>query len=345
MIYRRMLALAAVVSLIVAGGWLKDAPQSTAVSMSDAAQAFLGGLSGDAKAQAMMSFDDPARTDWHYIPKDKRKGLQIKEMNAAQRQLALGLLKTGLSSIGYDKATTIMSLESILRELEKTRKDGPIRDPERYYFTVFGSPSKTDRWGWSVEGHHLSLNFACDDGRVTTVTPSFFGSNPGINHYSVEGAPAKGVRVQVKEEQLAFDLLGSLKEDQKKTAIVADKAPADVAGAGQAQAKVADPVGLAAGKMTDEQKKTLWEIIETYVRNMPGELAEPRLAEIKDAGVDKIYFAWMGADKPGVGHFYRIQGPTFLIELVNVQPDGNGLPANHIHALYRSLKGDFGLKP
>lgn len=338
------LAVCALLLLVSAGGWQKDATQQVAGSMTEAAQKFLASLSDAERKQATMSFDDPARTDWHYIPKATRKGLQFKNMNADQRKAAMSLMQTGLSEMGFDKATTIMSLEEILRVQEQKKVGGNIRDTERYFFTVFGTPTASGKWGWSVEGHHLSLNFTVNEGKVASVTPSFFGANPAVNHYDIDGAPKKGERVLVKEETLAFDLLGSLNADQKKLAVVADKAPADVAGASEAQAKVSAPAGLAAAKMKPEQAKLLMELIETYIKKMPESVAAPRLAEIQKAGVDQIHFAWSGADKPGIGHFYKVQGPTFILEFVNVQPDANGLVANHIHSLWRSIGEDFGAK-
>ena len=118
----------------------------SAADMAQAAEKFLAGLSAEQRSAASMAFDDPARLDWHFIPKDKRKGLQVKEMNADQRRLAHALLETGVSKLGFQKATTIMELEKILRELEKGMPGKPLRDPERYYVTVFGEPGSAGRW-------------------------------------------------------------------------------------------------------------------------------------------------------------------------------------------------------
>jgi hypothetical protein len=340
---RRFAVVSLLVVLLVAAGAARLAFQKTASAMTAAANAFLESLSPELRSQARMAFDDPARFDWHYIPKDKRKGLQIKNMSPDSRKQALALLQTGLSEIGYHKATTIMSLEAILHELEKTRDNAPIRDPERYYFTIFGRPESSGKWGWSVEGHHLSLNFSVSDGRLVSSTPTFFGSNPATVGADYGAGPKKGTRVLVKEETLAFDLLRSLTPEQRKVAVIAEKAPDDVGGAGQARAKVGEPAGIAADKLTAEQLKTLQSLLETYAGNVFHELGDARLEEIKLAGIEKVHFAWAGADKPGIGHYYRVQGPTFLIELVNVQPDAAGNPANHIHSVWRSLKGDFGL--
>jgi hypothetical protein len=264
-------------------------------------------------------------------------------MTAEQRQAALALVRAGLSEAGLAKTTAVMNLEYVLRELEKSRTGGPLRDPDRYYLTVFGQPQAAGRWGWSLEGHHLSLNFVIDQGQVRAVTPAFLGANPGVVQHEVAGGPKPGTRVLEKEETLAFELLGSFSDSQRREAVVADKPPAELAGAGQAKPQVSAATGLASAKMTPAQQQLLWSLIEAYVQNLPQGVAESRLDAIRQAGVDEIHFAWMGAGRPGVGHYYRVQGPTFLIELVNVQPDSLGNPANHVHCWWRSLQDDFGL--
>lgn len=311
--------------------------------MTQAAQQFLADLSEQQQLQATMAFDDPARLDWHYIPKDKRKGLQIKDMDQNLRKRAHALLASGVSALGYEKAVTIMSLEEILRELEKERKGAPLRDPERYYFTVFGKPGATGRWGWSVEGHHLSLNFVVEDGELTALTPAFYGANPAEVKTELGFGPKQGTRVLRDEEQLAFELLDSLSEEQRRIAVLAEKAPADIRAAGQPHAPNAPPEGVPAAKLKPDQVETLWALLRAYTDKMPAENGEARIAEVRDAGIDKVYFAWAGAGKPGVGHSYRVQGPTFVIEFNNTQPDASGNLANHIHAVWRQMAGDFGL--
>jgi hypothetical protein len=338
---RILLGCLAVCLLVVGAGWKLFL--GTAGEMTASAQKFLATLTPAQQAKATVKYDDPARLKWHFIPLAERKGLQIKEMNTEQRQAALKLLQAGMSEIGYDKATTIMSLEAILRELEKSRKDGPIRDPERYYFTIFSTPAAKGQWGWSVEGHHLSLNFAVRDGQITAHTPWFLGANPATVMTTQEGAPKKGTRVLAQEEELAFTLFNSLSPDLQKKALLDAKAPADIRGAGEPQAPQYSADGVSAKELGEDQVKTLWSLIEAYLTNMPKDVAAVRREEIKQAGIDKVYFAWSGANKPGAGHYYRLQGPTFAIEFVNVQPDASGNVANHIHSQWRSLKGDFGI--
>ena len=315
----------------------------TAEVMTDSAKKFVATLSAEQKSKALLAYDDSKRTDWHFIPKNDRKGVQVRDMSPEQRKAAHELLKVALSEAGYGKATKIMELESLLAELEKSRKGGPLRDPERYYFTVFGTPSPEDRWGLSVEGHHLSLNFVVEKGKVVSSTPTVFAANPAVVMNDAIASIPKGTRVLAKEETLAFDLLASLSAEQRKAAVIADKAPMEIRAAGEPQPPQEAAVGISAEKFTGQQRSILQSLIEEYANCLPDEVAKARWEAIEDAGVDKIHFAWAGADKPGVGHYYRIQGPTFLIEFVNTQPDSAGNPANHIHSIWRDMKGDFAL--
>ena len=331
------------VMMIGAGAYGLMLLRSAGTDMVTSAQQFVMLLDSTQRERASRQFDSPDRIKWHFIPLPERKGLQIKDMDAAQRKAAFRLLQAGLSEIGYQKTRQIMSLEFILRELERTRSGGPIRDPERYYFTIYGSPEQHGKWGWSAEGHHLSLNFVVSDGKVISYTPSFLGSNPATVQQEIASAPGKGTRVLGREEDLGFELLGTLDAGQRKTAVIAAKAPHDVRGAAEPQAPDTPPEGVAAGDMKPAQIKILQALLETYCGNMAPDIGAARLAEIEHAGLDKVHFAWAGADRPGIGHYYRVQGPTFILEFCNTQPDSAGNPANHVHTLWRDTRGDFGL--
>lgn len=314
---------------------------TTGADMTAAAQKFVGSLSDEQKAQAVLAYDAPQRTDWHFIPKPSRKGLQVKEMNDEQREAAHALLRSALSATGYGKANKIMQLEAVLRELEKTRTGSPLRDPQRYYFTLFGEPKANGRWGLSVEGHHLSLNFVVANNQVASSTPTFYGANPGVLLADYGPGFEKGLRVLADEEQLAFKLVESLSAEQKKKAILADTAPKDVRDAGKASPPISAAEGLSAGEMSPEQVAVLRSLIEAYANNLPADVAAERLSAIEREGYDGIRFAWSGATKPGVGHHYLVQGETFLIEFNNTQPDSAGNVANHIHSVWHHRAGNF----
>jgi hypothetical protein len=197
------------------------------------------------------------------------------------------------------------------------------------------------RWGLSVEGHHLSLNFVVESSKVVSSTPTFYGANPAILMADYGPGFEKGLRVLAKEEQLAFDLLDSLSAEQRKKAIVAEKAPNDVRDAGKAYPPAEPERGLKASEMTAKQVGILRALVEAYARNLPDDVAQERLSTIEKDGFDGIGFAWAGGDKPGIGHDYRVWGKSFLIEFNNTQPDSAGNPANHIHSVWHNRAGNF----
>lgn len=338
---RSSLILLVAVTVAAVGGW-KAYKASVAEEMSVAAEKFLASLDEKQRTAAQLEYDSPRRVGWHFIPLQERKGVQIREMNDAQRKAAHALLKASLSQIGYDKATKIIALEALLKELEKNKTGTPLRDTERYYFTVFGKPAAESKWGLSVEGHHMSLNFVVDKNQVVASTPAALCTNPAIVKQGAVGIET-GTRVLDKEETLAFELVGSLSDEQKQTAIIDKTAPKEIRAAGEAQPPQDKPAGIAASKLNVDQKKLLRQLVEVYLKNHPDEVVAARLDGIESTGWDNVHFAWAGALEPGVGHYYRIQGPTFLAELVNVQPDAAGNPANHVHCIWRDMRGDFGI--
>lgn len=310
--------------------------------MALSAQHLLDSLTPEQLKITQLEYGTPQRYDWHFVPRAQRKGLQLRDMTDQQRTDAHKLLRNALSQVGYDKSVRIMELETLLAELEKARKNGPLRDPLRYYFTIYGKPSSSERWGLSVEGHHLSLNFVVAEGRVVSSTPQFMGTSPAIVKEDLVGFEA-GYRILRDEEVLGFKLVRLLSDEHRKTALIAEKAPADVRGAKQIHPPNTPAEGLPWSKMNDEQRVVLRQLIEVYAGAMPEAVAQERLDAIEQAGLDKIHFAWAGALEPGIGHYYRVQGPTFVIEFSNAAPDAAGNPANHIHCVWRDMRGDFGL--
>lgn len=339
----RALVAAAFLGLVVATvAAARFQAASSGKQMADAAEAFLKSLSDEQRATASMPLDAPERTDWHFIPKATRKGLQVRDMKEEQRKLAHALLQSSLSKVGYGKATKIMELENFLKELEKGKTGTPLRDSERYYFTVFGKPSDEAKWALSIEGHHMSLNFVVDKGNVTSFAPLALCANPATVMSDVIPSIKKGMRLLASEEQLAFDLLDSLSDEQKKQAVIAEKPLMEVRAPGEPQPPQADAEGIAAKDLNEQQRGQLKQLVMSYLTNVPEDVVDQRLKTI-EAGWDSVHFAWAGAQKPGVGHYYKVQGETFLIEFVNTQPDAAGNIANHIHCVWRNMDGDFGI--
>jgi len=311
----------------------EDGMAKAAREMADAARNLWADLTPEQQAKVGFEFTDPLRHDWHFIPRP-RKGLPVKEMTGDQRALAFSLLASGLSQRGYVKASTIMSLEQILASIEQGR--GPVRDPELYFFTLFGKPGTDDSkqpWGWRVEGHHLSLSFTIVGDKGVVGGPTFMGTNPA----DVKEGPRKGLRVLSEEEDLARKLVKSLNEEQQKKAIVDKTAPKDILSFNLRKASPLEPAGILMTDLTAEQKELLNSIVVVYAERLRPELAARDLGKILKAGVDKIGFAWAGGLERGEKHYYRIQGPTFLVEYDNTQNEGN-----HVHSVWRDFDGDFG---
>lgn len=304
--------------------------------MADAATWFLKSLKPEQKAKTSFTFSDEERENWHFIPRE-RKGLQIKEMSQEQRLLAYSLLASGLSEQGIMKAETIMSLEEILYQMEseanpaKREETRVKRDPERYFFSIFGEPGVKGTWGWRVEGHHLSQNFTIKDGQLLRATPSFFGTNPG----EVRSGPRAGTRVLGKEEELGRSLAKSLDDEQWKKAFVDTVAPKEMITAAEHHVKPLSPDGISSDDLKPAQKEMLMSIVREYLFRVRPEIAEEHLNTIMTSG--PIHFAWAGEKERGKPHYYRVQGKTFLLEYDNTQND-----ANHVHSVWRDFTHDFG---
>ena len=320
------------------------ASQRTASGMAKATTALLDSLTPDQRQKMALAFDSAERTRWNFIPTNMfpRQGLPIKEMTEPQRKLAHDLLKVALSQRGYTTTVTVMNdLEAILRDTEaaaraargNTTGQANVRDPELYFFSVFGTPGGKTPWGWRVEGHHISLHFTLANGNTIAAAPSFWGSNPA----EVREGPKQGLRALDKEQDAGRAVVMALDEAQRKTAIFAEAAPNDIVTGTTFPIDPVKPEGLSASAMTDKQRALLMQLVEVYTSQMTADTAAERQEEIKKAGTEKIAFAWAGAVEPGQRHYYRVQGPTFLIEFDNTQNNGN-----HIHSVWRDFESDFG---
>jgi hypothetical protein len=329
------LAVAATLVIACAGAAI-IASQKTATTMQTAATRFLDSLSQDQRQKAAFAFDSEERLRWHFIPNEMfpRKGLMIKEMNEAQRGLAFDLLRTGLSSTGYVKVRAIMELEDVLKVIEAGGKFA--RNKEEYLFSVFGTPAPKGSWGWRIEGHHISIRFSMVDGAVAhnvASTPMFLGSNPAI----VESGEQKGRAALQGEQAAGRTLVLALPADLQKQAIVDPVAPSDILTMNKNDISPLADQGVAYGAMGPKEQALLTGLIEAYTSNMEADLAAERMAKIRGAGIEKVKFAWLGETAAGKKHYYRVQGPTFLIEFDNTQNNGN-----HIHSVWRDFNGDFG---
>ena len=308
-------------------------PTAAARAMAEAADAFLTALSAEQRSKATFAFDDDQRLEFRFTPR-ARTGLPLKEMTDAQRTRAHALLKTGLSMRGYATATRIIELENVLRSIEppRTGTDAIVRDPELYFVSIFGAPGK-GAWGWKFEGHHLSTNFTIVDDQPVVFAPTFLGSNPAI----VREGPKKGMRVLRDEEEVARELMAAFTDAQRAKVVFDVSAPREMITGEGRESRPLEPGGLPMSAMTPAQKRIVERLLDVYLGRVTPELAGKRLEALQHAGMDTITFGWAGGLEVGGPHYYRVQGPTFLIEYDNTQNN-----ANHIHSVWRDFRDDFG---
>ena len=323
--------------LLLSGNFISCSSQSTgAVSgdMTSSAIKFLQTLSASQKAKTQFAFDDEERYNWHYTPID-RKGIPLKELTAVQRKAGLDLLHTALSDTGFKKTIAIIQLEDVLREVENRPADDDYRNPEKYYFSIFGNPVLDSIWGWRFEGHHISFNFSSKNNQLVSGTPGFLGSNPAI----VLSGPEKGKQILKDETELGLALLQSLDTKQIEKAIINIKAPAEILTGDSRKAMINDPKGILYNELNGTQQKIFMKLLSIYIHRYTRLFAMGMMQEIESAGLNNLRFAWAGDQQAGPGHphYYRIQGPTILIEYDNTQNN-----ANHVHTVIRDLKNDFG---
>lgn len=301
--------------------------------MQAAAELLITSLREEQKSKALFSFEVEERFNFQFTPVP-RKGLRFDELEKVQQAQLISLLKSVLSEEGYQKARNIMSLELILRIIENRPPNDARRHPEQYFISIFGKPDTEKPWGWRFEGHHMSLNFTSVDKQLS-ITPSFMGSNPGIVPDNIEGKA--GWEVLDKEQNLARAFVKSLSDADKEKTILLESAPDEILTGIERKVKEMPIEGLSYAEMTEAHKLKFLELLDVYLGNMVPKIASTQLAKIKKAGFDKLHFLWGGGIEKGEAHYYRIHGPTVLIEYDNIQTN-----ANHVHTVLRDLTDDFG---
>jgi hypothetical protein len=330
-ISRRRLLHGAVAAATLSRAWPARAQAADAGrhAMAGAATTFLSSLDTRQRPRAVFPFADAERRNWHYVPR-RREGVTFKDMAAPSRAAAHELMKASLSAVGYTKAVNIIQLEEVLRQIEML---GLSRDPENYAFTIFGTPGDAAPWGWRLEGHHLSLNFTLVPGKPIAVTPAFMGANPA----KIPKGPRAGVRTLEHEQDVAFALARSLDAGLRGRAVIATESLGDIVTGPGRKDLFAARQGVPLGALSGDQRALAMRLIETYARNMRTELADRELERVRAAGADQVHFAWAGPIDPARPHYYRLHGPTLVIEYDNTQND-----ANHIHTVWHDPVNDFG---
>lgn len=344
----------------------------TATRMKDAALSVLECLTEEQRSEAQLPFDDPRRELWMYWPRemtgDTYPGVPLHHLTLEQRGLIMQLVATGVDYPTLAQIGAVMALDIPLDAAEQYTRTS-LRDPLRYWVTVFGEPADSGIWAWQFEGHHVSINHVIVDGEVVASTPLFLGANPA--------AIRKGEHIVTRpcgpEEDAGRALLQSLSGERLQRTLLAAPAPIDIVvhrlpevpdvvvpgdnvhplGAFQhlmlslsdseraaLTLRRNEPVGLPRSEMATVQRALMDDLVDLYVGRLPEALAGSELARLEDAGLDGIHFSWAGPPEPGAPHYYRLHGPTFLVEYDCVQ-DG----ANHVHAVWRDPARDFGRDP
>lgn len=302
--------------------------EKVATEMAGAANAFLTSLDEAEAKKAHFPFTPNERENWNYVP-TKRNGIPLEALSSEQTDLVRTLLKTALSDPGLTKVDTIIALEAFLSEIEKRPQ---LRNPKAYFTTIFGEPSSTGTWGWRFEGHHLSLNYTIVDGKSASLTPSFFAANPA----EVRADHAmNGTRPLATEEDLARTLAATIAESGKAV-VFTDKPPGEILTGSSRKIEQLKPVGIPATEMTTAQQQALFNLIAEYAERHREELSDNTMATIK-TDLTNLRFGWAGSLERGKPFYYRIQATTFLVEVANVQNNGN-----HIHTVWRDTENDFG---
>ena len=299
-------------------------------AMGKAAGAWLASLDQRQQVRALLAWADPQRNAWHYVPRS-RPGVALRDMSQVQAAAAWDLISSLLSARGLEQARAQLRLERTLGELTHNER---FRDPGNYALVLFGDPGRDAPWCWRFEGHHLSLTTVVAPGYGLAVTPLFFGANPA----KIPAAHAHaGFRLLGAEEDQAFTLIRSFDAGVRAQAIIADRSLGDIVAGPGRELSLKRFEGIALSGLAEGQRDGVLKILELYAGTLREEIAAPALARLREAGVDKLHFAWAGSPERGRPHYFRVHGPTVLVEYDNTQ-DG----ANHVHSVWIDPEAVFG---
>jgi hypothetical protein len=307
---------------------------NAADSLARAVRLWLDGLDAGQRVKATFPFGSAERFAWDYRP-GTRGGLALADMRPDQRSGALRVIDVAMSARGADEVASIIALEPILGAIEReTGRSRFERDPDLFWFSVFGDPDLGAPWSWRIGGHHVAIQLTVAEGQIVGSAPSFLGANPAV----VPRGPSVGARALTGEETLARQLVTGLSAEQQAIAIVDPEAPPDIhSGNGERADLRAIPSGIRHDDLTPPQRAGLETLIRHYLGRARDDVAAAQWERIADAGLAATTFAWAGPVEPRRGHYYAVRGPRFLVEYDNTQ-DG----ANHIHAVWRDLTNDWG---
>jgi len=334
----RPLLYSSLFALLIAGAAVRTraAESPTGGGITSIVIRFLDTFKPEDRKKIVFDFDDAERKDWSNLPTRNypRKGVNLAEMTNPSRLLAHELMRASLSSQGYLKAAAVVHRDEVLL---RTGGSSANFGAGKYYFGVFGNPAADKRWGWQFDGHHIALNFTVVDG-VLTGAPALWGAQPD----QIEGGDEAGWRVFAAERAKGYALVHSLTAAQKSTAILSDNLPAGLFTGPQRDKALQKPEGLSASAMTPAQHELLWTLIDEYVNNQTEKVARAHRQRIEKEGLGKVHFAWMGSTDPAKSCYFRVHGPSILIEYDNTGATRTERDSNHIHSMFRDPSNDYG---
>lgn len=320
-------AAATALAAVPGTGWT----QARGGDMRDRANRWLAGLEAEQLSQAQADFGGPLRRNWSFMHGSRvAPGLPLERMSAAQQDAALDLLATGLSAEGLATAENIMLQQDILRD--EWNKGSPDRNRRRFSMLVFGTPG-SDAWGWRFEGHHLSLSYTLVGDRVVSVTPSSFSSEPN----TVPSGPHKGL-VVLPVEEMGRALFTDLSAANQRAALIQQDSFGNILATAGNLGRIAAPAGVPLGDLPQGQIDRVLRLLGVYaVDHLPEDLAASERARLAEGDVMSIRFGWAGPNVPEQSIYYRLHGPTFVIEFATLRRQ----PQHH-HAVRHDLTQNFG---
>ena len=305
-----------------------------------AAQAVLATLDDAGRAKAQFPFDGPQKTRWSNLPSGvfQREGVRMGDLSASQKAAVMTLLSTALSSDGFRKVSEIMRGDEVLRQTAGGRGPGGGRGrgggltfgQDEYYLAFVGTPSTTSPWMLQFGGHHLAINLTLAASQAS-MTPSLPAAQPAS--YTIEG---RTIRPLGRENDKAFALINALDATQRAQAILSYRVADLVLGPGQ-DGRTIQPEGLRASALSPAQQTMLWDLVREWAGIVTDAFGEARMAEVR-GGLNDTYFAWSGPTTNGSAAYFRIQGPTLVIEYAPQDSVG------HIHTIYRDPTNDYGAR-
>lgn len=299
-------------------------------TMSGLAKDLLAAMTADQRRDAVLDFNSADRLDWHFTPRS-RPGVTLEVMSEAARARLRDLLGELLSAQGLSKLDGVAKLEKVLHDRAFFSS---FRNPLNYAIVFFGRPSDTDAWAWRYEGHHASLSATVVPGFGVAATPAFFGANPDTVTGDHEHA---GLQVLKAEAELAFELIGGLDAGLMRRAVLPGHEPDDIVAGPGRERSIREITGLAVAEMPSAARGVAENLLNAYVGNMASDIAARETARVREAGWQTLRFGWAGATEPGRAHYYRLHGPTVLIEYDNTQGG-----ATHVHSVWHNPTNLFG---